>query len=149
LSLANCIKSGSGYEVNLHFNIQYQKKDTEYYLYNTAVINLNVGDSVVAASKNIALYLPIVNTTILLEFTVTGNNLRMGIKDCIAMTEVKDNGIANIEYGAIEIKKVNFIDTTEGTNTGGNNNTNTPEVLSIPLTLCFDQRDALNSNDSS
>ena len=112
LSLANCIKSGSGYEVNLHFNIQYQKKDTEYYLYNTAVINLNVGDSVVTASKNIALYLPVVNTTILLEITVTGNNLRMEIKDCIAATEVKDNGIANIEYGAIEIKKVNFIDTT-------------------------------------
>ena len=148
LTLSNYIRSGSGYEVNLHLNLQYEEKNIEYYLYNTAIINLNVGDSS-NSSKIIALHLPVINTSILLEITIVGNNLRISVKDCLSTTNIKENSKIYIEYGSLEIKKVAFVDSNQDNPETDDEDIQNPNIVNIPLTLCFDFRDALNSNDNS
>ena len=117
----------------------------EYYLYNTAVINLNIGDSSGSTSRIVALYLPVINASVLLELIVSSNNLRIKVKDC-PVDNVKENSVINVEYGAIEIKKTAFVDNSPSDGTNNENNENNSNIINIPLTLRFDSRDALNSH---
>ena len=136
--LIECIRK---YTVNIHFDISYELERIGI-IHTSAELNLNTITNNSTEVKKFALLLPYANAVIILQTSISGNNLTItrdgSPKDADSL---KSNTGVFIDYGELEIKFVEIISgDTEGGETGGDSGGTIP-VVETPLTLCFNPED--------
>lgn len=148
LKLIDCIKNNSKYCANLYFDITYELDNSKPLyvdgtIHTNAVINLNSSTRNNPEKKQIALFLPLANAVIVLQTSISGNNLTITVKDTKSIDSLKPNTGVIINYGELEIKSnIDIIDNVSSDGSSDGSQPSEPEEITmIPLTLCFDIRD--------
>lgn len=160
-NLLDYIRNDSDYRtyLNLHLNISYTLKDNDSVddnnitVYTNTVIHLDSPNNRTAVKK-VALFLPIANTTILLEITTINNNMIIKVIDKEHAKEaLMTNSRVLVDYGELEIKYVATGDATDNGSTGGTtpptDETEEEPIIVAPLTLCFDPRFLYENGDNN
>lgn len=104
-NIANCLGNSQNYEINLHFHMVYELKNTTYgKLGARATINLNSVYSTGTSKKGI-IYVPIANSNLIFKFNIEKNKITFNLENKINIDEIKSEEIT-VEHAVLEFNKL-------------------------------------------